>query len=63
MSTKAERAALRVREQLADRIRTHYMPSPPERRYGEMTYAQAVARGRNGRRSGPSARRRKPSRR
>jgi hypothetical protein len=58
MSTETERAVLRLRELLADRIRTHYMPAPPERRYGIMSRAQAVARARNGRSSGPLARRR-----
>lgn len=59
MSTPAERAHLRLCEKLAHSTTTHSARSQTDRRWHSMTTQEAIARARNGRKSGPKARGRK----
>lgn len=59
MSTPATRAHLHVLEEGDVEIRTHRAPERESRRGHNMTRSQAVAMGRNGRKNGPKAGRRR----
>lgn len=62
MSTRALRAHFNLMCALKDSVRTHRRDEPIERRGSNMTQLQAVWMARNGRKSGPKARDRKPKR-